>query len=259
MKKIKNIIIPMGGLGKRFKKYKFNTIKPLIQIDDKCILEKSMMYLPNAMNIYFIIKKRIFNKSRVLKKIAKKKNVKFIFLNSNTRGQADTITRVKKNFSLEEESVIHSCDYILKFNIDHFLKLKKKCDVIIFSTKLKNQVVNDYNDYAYCKMNKKDDVLKIVEKKTISMNPSEDYVVTGTFWFNKISDCIQAQEISLKNKNLIDNEYYIANNINNLINDGLKVKIMPVDYWINLGDYFGLQQYIYWKNFFLNNIEIRKC
>ena len=62
-----------------------------------------------------------------------------------------------------------------------------------------------------------------------------------------------------KNKNLIDNEYYIANNINNLINDGLKVKIMPVDYWINLGDYFGLQQYIYWKNFFLNNIEIRKC
>ena len=60
----------MGGLGKRFKKYKFNTIKPLIQIDDKCILEKSMMYLPNAMNIYFIIKKSIFNKSRVLKKIA---------------------------------------------------------------------------------------------------------------------------------------------------------------------------------------------
>ena len=52
MKQLENIIIPMGGLGKRFKKYKFNTIKPLIQIDDKCILEKSMMYLPKTKNIF---------------------------------------------------------------------------------------------------------------------------------------------------------------------------------------------------------------
>ncbi len=259
MKKIDNIIIPMGGLGKRFRKHRFNTTKPLIQIDDKCILEKSMMYLPSAKNVYFIIKKDIFNKSRVLKKIAKEKNVKFVFLNSNTLGQADTVARVKESFSISEESIIHSCDYILKFNIKNFLKLKKKCDVIIFSTKLKSQIINNYNDYAYCKINKKNEVLKIIEKKTISKNPSDDYVVTGTFWFNQISDCISAQEISLKKKNLVDNEYYIANNINNLISDGLKVKIMPVDYWINLGDYFGLQQYIYWKNFFLKNIELRKC
>ena len=144
MKQLENIIIPMGGLGKRFKKYKFNTIKPLIQIDDKCILEKSLMYLPNTKNLYFIIKKNIFKKSRVLKKIAKEKNVKFFFLNSNTLGQADTISQVQKKLPVNEESIIHSCDYILKFNIDYFIKLKKKCDVIIFSTKLKSKIVNKY-------------------------------------------------------------------------------------------------------------------
>tara|TARA_B100000579_G_C22778310_1_gene827829 strand:+ start:273 stop:1052 length:780 start_codon:yes stop_codon:yes gene_type:complete len=259
MKQLENIIIPMGGLGKRFKKYKFNTIKPLIQIDDKCILEKSMMYLPKAKNMYFVIKKNIFKKSRVLKKIAKEKNVKFFFLNSNTLGQADTISQVQKKLPINEESIIHSCDYILKFNIDYFIKLKKKCDVIIFSTKLKSQIVNNYSDYAYCKIKNKDNVIKIVEKRTISNNPANDYAVTGTFWFNKISDCIKSQEISLKRKNLVNNEYYIANNINNLINNGLKVKIMPVNYWINLGDYFGLQEYIYWKNFFIKNTELRRC
>lgn len=36
---IKNIIIPMAGLGKRFKENNFSTIKPLIRIDKNTILE----------------------------------------------------------------------------------------------------------------------------------------------------------------------------------------------------------------------------
>lgn len=259
MKQLENIIIPMGGLGKRFKKHKFRTIKPLIQVDDKCILEKSMMYLPKSKNIYLIIKKSIFDKSRVLKKIAKQENIKFFFLSSNTLGQADTISNVQKSLPISKEAIIHSCDYILKFNVDYFLEMKKKCDVIIFSTKLKNKIVNNYNDYAYCKIKNKNDVEKIVEKKTISDDPANDNIVTGSFWFKKISDCIKSQEISVYNKNLINNEYYVANNVNNLIDIGLKVKIMHVDHWINLGDYFVLQEYIYWKNFFIKNSQLKIC
>lgn len=45
---IKNLIIPMAGKGERFKKYNFKTIKPLIQIDKECILEKSIKNLPKS-------------------------------------------------------------------------------------------------------------------------------------------------------------------------------------------------------------------
>lgn len=40
---------------------------------------------------------------------------------------------------------------------------------------------------------------------------------------------------------------------------GLKVKILEVENWINLGDYFSLKQYIYWQDFFENNIDLKKC
>ena len=34
---VSNIILPMAGLGTRFKKKNFGTIKPLIKVDHQCI------------------------------------------------------------------------------------------------------------------------------------------------------------------------------------------------------------------------------
>ena len=45
---INNIVIPMAGLGTRFKKDNFLTIKPLIKIDKNSILEHSIAELPSS-------------------------------------------------------------------------------------------------------------------------------------------------------------------------------------------------------------------
>ena len=55
---VDNIIIPMAGLGVRFKKKNFDTIKPLIKIDHECILEKSISNLPFSTNKFIILKKK---------------------------------------------------------------------------------------------------------------------------------------------------------------------------------------------------------
>ena len=60
---IKNIIIPMAGLGSRFKKKNFSTIKPLITIDNKSILEESLKELPHSKKKIAILKKKIFKAS----------------------------------------------------------------------------------------------------------------------------------------------------------------------------------------------------
>ena len=58
---IKNIIIPMAGLGKRFKKENFSTIKPLIVIDKKSIFEESIKDLPESKNTIAIINKKVIS------------------------------------------------------------------------------------------------------------------------------------------------------------------------------------------------------
>lgn len=249
---IKNIIIPMAGLGKRFKNENFSTIKPLIIIDKNSIFEESIKDLPYSKNITAILSKKIFEKYSILKKILKNNKIKSFLLNKNTLGQSDTCYKVKKIINPDEDLFIHSCDYVMKYSYKKFKKISSSCDVVIFTFKLKSTIVKSYNDFAYCK-EKKGKILKITEKKTISNNPQNDQMVIGTFWFKKASDFFEMHEQSLKKKNYVKKELYVANNINLLIKKKKKVKIFEVNYWKNLGDYHSYNQYIYWKNFFLKN------
>ena len=200
MNKIKNLIIPMAGIGKRFKKYNFKTIKPLILVDKECILEKSIKNLPNAEKKYIVLNKKILEKSTIIKKIILHNNIISVPLDKETEGQADTVNRLEYVVNGQENALIHSCDYILTFNLDKFFALSKKNDIIIFVSKLENKVIQVYNSFAYCKTDKKNNVTQIVEKKIISKNPGKDYVITGSFWFKKISQCFLSHQISQKKK-----------------------------------------------------------
>ena len=84
-------------------------------------------------------------------------------------------------------------------------------------------------------------------------------MVIGTFWFKNMENFIISHELAIKKKQRVNGEFYIANNINNLINLKYKVTFFEVDQWINLGDFFDLNQYIYYKNFFFKNGELIKC
>jgi len=247
---VDNIIIPMAGLGSRFKRKNFDTIKPLIKIDHECILEKSISNLPFSTNKFIILKEEIYEKYANLRNLIKKNNFKNLTLKNNTLGQADTCYKAKKLIRPTEDVLIHSCDYILRFSKNNFSNLKNTSDVIIFTYKLKSRVVKNYSDFAYCTVNDKKKVKKITEKKTISNDPANDQMIVGTFWFKKAENFFMSCEIAKKSKNFVNKELYIANNINNLLNKGFKVKYLEVDFWINLGDFHDFNTYIYWKNLF---------
>ncbi len=249
---IKNIVIPMAGLGTRFKKNNFSTIKPLIKIDNKSILEESIKSLPPARSKYCVLQKNIYDRYELIKKILRKNKISPFVLAEDTLGQSDTCNKVIDLVSKEEDLFIHSCDYIMKFSKKKFSKLCKNSDVLIFTYRLKSTIVKDYKDYAYCRI-KNGLVNKITEKTLISKKPHDDHMVVGTFWFKKSYDFFEMHKKAMMNRNFVNNELYVANNINYLIKKKKKVKVFEVEYWKNLGDVFSYNQFIYWKNYFENN------
>ena len=173
---VNTTIIPMAGLGQRFKRNNFETIKPLIKVDNECILEKSISHLPNSAKKIIILKNEIYEKYSNLRKLIKKNNFNPIVIKKNTLGQSDTCYKAKEEVDQNKDLLIHSCDYILRFSKTDFYKLKKNSDVIIFTYKLKSKVIKNYSDFAYCVTKNNNIVSKIVEKKTISKNPQNDQV-----------------------------------------------------------------------------------
>ena len=260
LKMIDYLLIPMAGEGKRFKEVNFKTIKPMITIGSQTILEKSLKDMSNFKKKIIILKKEVYQNNNIIKKILKKLKLEKFILNKSTLGQSDTIYKLKNIVPKEKSILVHSCDYIMKFYLNKNKSLFFSSDAIVFVYKLQSRIVKDYKSFAYCKVDKnKNKILEIKEKILISNEPHNDFMAVGTFWFKRMQIFTDMHEAAIKSKNTVNGEYYIANNINLLINQGYKVSFLEVDNWINLGDFFDYNQYLYYENFFYKNKNILEC
>ena len=248
-------LIPMSGEGKRFKEYGYRATKPLIEINRKPMLINTCMTFPKTKNWNFVINNNDNLNDRISKMINKidhESNV--ITVNKITKGPAASCYLAKKSINQNEPLFISSCDYLTIFNEKKFKKLTQKKDIdgIIWTYKLNDIIVKSFNNFGYCKVDKNLVVKKIVEKKTISTKPYNDQMLLGSFWFKKAKYFFNNFEKALKVGNLLNNEYYVGNNINLLLNKKMKFIVFEIDQWITLNDPFELKVYEYWKTLFEN-------
>ena len=249
-------IIPMAGYGKRFKIENYNIIKPFIPIRKSPMIIRSCKSFPEPRDWIFIAKKQDF-KNLAAENLIKNnfKNSKIIKINKKTNGQAETCLLVKNIINKELPLFIASCDYETIYS-DYKLNkiiLDKSIDGIIWTFKLKNILVKNYNSFAYCKVNKSNKILSIIEKKTISKYPQEDQMVVGSFWFRKAEDFIESAEKLIKNNEKINDEYYVGNSIKYLIKQKKRKFIaFEINNWISFGNPFELSIFSYWDEYFHN-------
>ncbi len=248
-----NSLIPMAGEGNRFQSYGYKTLKPLIHIGNTPIFEKSVKSLPRAKKLIFILQKSHRNDrfSKYISSSFPDDNSETIFLDGPTDGQAITCLEAQSSFNKSESLLISSCDYELRFSAKSLNKLiSEDVDIIVFTYKLSSLPVSKYENFAYCKVD--DDVVNaIIEKSSISDNPENDQMITGTFWFRKGQFFTDGVEEMISCNHQINNEYHVGNSINFLLQKGLKVKIFEVDAWISYGDPLELNLYYFWEDFFV--------
>lgn len=202
-------IMPIAGLGKRFKDKKFKIPKPLIKIRATPMFIKSARSLPLADITYFIFMKKLYNDYKVKKIIDKyynKKNFTYL-INKKTLGQADTCYKLIKVLKKEDELFIASCDASYKFNKTKFNLLKKKNDMIIFTTNSTTYHHKNPKSFGWVAENKQG--IKIKCKKIINKNFHKHKIIIGAFYFKNSFIYTKIFRILKKNNKKINNEFYI--------------------------------------------------
>lgn len=225
-----NIILPIGGLGERFKKEKYNKPKPLISflgrplifwlLDNLKVNEKDSIHIPyNSELDNFRFKDLLKNEYPNL-------NFFFYKIDFLTRGASETVYVALNNFTknqLQESVLIIDSDNIYFSDVvGDFRKINDNC-IFYF---------NDFDDspiYSYIKT-KNEYVLDIAEKIKISNNAN-----CGVYGF--------AYGLELKNtiekiidKNIkINNEFYISNLYKEFLSNKIKIKSKYVEDFICLG------------------------
>jgi capsule biosynthesis phosphatase len=211
------LIIPLGGLGERFKNNGYIAPKPLINVMGTPII----CWLLNNLNIKDNKIKNViipynnmlsnYNFEDMLKKIYPCINFTFIELCNNTKGPVETIKIALTKFNNDNDNNLEDCP-IISLDGDNFytidiLKIWNKDNMLFaFNDNIEEPI------YSYMQIDNNKKIINIAEKKKIS-----NYASTGAYGFKSWKLLKQSCEKLLDDN--IKNEYYISDVVKMLIDD----------------------------------------
>ena len=229
---LRNIIIPLGGLGNRFQEAHYTFPKPLIKVYGKPIIEWVIdsINLEDINHIIIPYHRNLFNYN--FESILKKKypNINFFFycLGQNTKGAADTIYQVLLEYKKISNGNINLP--IISLDGDNFYT----CDIL----KLwhgQNQVFafKDYQEspiYSYVKI--KNDNKTVMNNKLVDIKEKvkiSNLACTGAYAFCSGKTLMEYCCKVITNNNVQKGELYISSVIKSMLNDELIFNIKTIN------------------------------
>jgi capsule biosynthesis phosphatase len=206
------IIIPLGGIGERFKKHGYKKPKALVNIFGKPILYYLLDNL-NLTKIDFICipynkEYSEYNFEERLNKDYPNINFKFIKLNKDTEGAAETINLALHTFEIVDTPILClDCDNFYTTDVVNLWDGKNR--IISFEDLGKNEI------YSYLDITN-NQVINIVEKQKISND-----ACTGAYGFASYKQLLNYTQQILNKQIKQKGEYYTSTVIKEMIQDDI--------------------------------------
>lgn len=246
-----NIIIPLGGLGERFKKDGYINPKPLINIFGKQmifhVIDNISLKEEDNLIIIYNIELNNYDFNNILKH--RYKNIILIELNKQTEGAAETILYGLNNCDkkiLKNKTVLFDCDTFYHIDILQIFRNQHENAVFCFKDS------QDKPIFSYVNIDGNNIVTDIKEKIKIS-----DYANTGCYCFKDCEILKQYCEKIMKNNIREKNEFYTSCVIKEMIKDNyiFNCNIINNNDFSCVGT--PLQLKIYCSNF-IKNADIKR-
>lgn len=231
------ILIPLGGIGKRFSDFGYSDPKPLIKVNGKeiifWVLENLKIRPKDKIYIAYNPLLEQYNFEKIISN--RDKRVNFFKLPKNTNGPVQTVDYFLNEISSYKEK-------ILLIDGDTFYQK----DIIKTFYKKKNSAILSFKDnninpiYSYIKIKNKL-VSEIAEKKKISENAN-----TGAYFFSSVNILQIYIKRALKK---YSSKSYISDVYKEMIKDKIKIEALKIS--INDFKCLGTPEQV--RNFSLNS------
>jgi len=231
-----NIIIPIGGVGQRFKDEGYLTPKPLINVLGEPMICKviSGLNIKDDDNIYIVYNPELnsYNFESLIRFKFPKIKINFLELDKITRGASETVLEGLSKMTDDEilkETILLDCDtFYLDDILETYRKQGNKNTIFYFIDKDESPI------FSYIKTNSSGMVTNIKEKIKIS-----DKANTGAYGFQSGSLLKEYCERILK----LETELYTSLIYEEMIKDGLKISSAMIDNFHCVGTPLQLKIY----------------
>ena len=234
----------MAGSGKRFKRAGYDTYKPFIKINDKCMVDYILDAFPEDVGKYIITSENLLKESE--KQHLVEKNCTVIYIDPHTDGPAYSIYQAKDHLPLDECFFISYVDIAWEWNWEE-IKKNLDHDGIVFTHNGFHPHLIENNYSAFCRVSEDKKLLEIKEKGSFTDNHLEEDLSIGIFYVRSGHNMISAIDRLIANDTRVSNEFFPSLMFNELISDGKTIDILGLDYFIHWGIPEQLNDFIHWK------------
>lgn len=235
------ILMPMGGLGQRFRDQGYDTPKPLIDVEGVAMFQKALGAYDDYSGdkeYFFVVRKDTDDEYGLASQIRSLiPNTKIKILDHNTGGAVETCLVAEDFIDPELPLVIMDCD--ITFDAPNYFEM--------MTSAVENDVYDglllsfDSSDprYSFAEVDDQGMVVRTAEKVAISTN-----ALMGAYFFTKASTFLDAAH-ELVNRQLGEEmkEYYVSLIYNILIDSNRRIGLAKGSF-TSFGTPEELQQYL---------------
>ena len=256
------LVIPMSGIGKRFKDAGYKTPKPLIKVRGKEIINHVVNMFEKIERVIFICNEEHLNdKDLNLREILKTLHPKttIISIKPHKKGPIHAVLEAESILDYSTPTIVNYCDFNSFFNFPNLINhlKKEKPDGCVFCyTGFHPHMIKNTN-YAYVKKNK-NSVIDIQEKKPFTDNPMMEEVSSGTYYFKSAKLMLKYFKKAILLDLKVNGEFYVSMAYKPMIKDGLKINTFLIDYFMQWGTPSDLEDFNWYSDVF-NNIINKNC
>jgi len=238
-----NVVIPMAGRGSRFVKAGYTFPKPLIDVNNKPMIQVVIENLGiDGTHVFLTLQDQYekFALKYLLPLITNPNPCKIVQVNQVTEGAACTVLLAEEFIDNDEELLLANSDQWVNWDSSHFLNYmrEKNADggIVTFTA--------THPKWSFAKVQEVTNlVTEVAEKKPIS-----NCATVGIYYFKHGSDFVKAANQMIKKEIRTNGEYYVCPVFNELIGDGKRIYNYPVAEMMGLGTPEDLEHYLKAQN-----------
>jgi len=235
-----NVLIPMAGAGSRFEQAGYTFPKPLIDINNKPMIQVVVENLNIDANYIYVVQKnhrQKYNLDTLLNLITP--NCKIVEVDGLTEGAACTALLAKDYINNNAPLFFANSDQFVEWDSNEFMYKMNETEadggIVIFKS--------THPKWSFAQIDENTGLIDLVEEK----NPISDNATVGYYYWKHGSDFVKYAEQMIDKNIRVNNEFYVCPVFNQAIQDKKQIRPFLATQMWGLGTPEDLNYYL--KNY----------
>jgi HAD superfamily hydrolase (TIGR01509 family) len=231
-----NVLIPMAGAGSRFEKAGYTFPKPLIDVNNKPMIQIVVENLNIDANYIYVVQKshrEKYNLDTLLNMITP--NCSIVEIDGITEGAACTALLTKDFINNDNPLFFANSDQFVEWNSNEFMYKMQETEsdggIVTFEA--------THPKWSFAKVDENGLVTEVAEK-----NPISNIATVGYYYWKHGSDFVKYAEEMISNNIRVNNEFYVCPVFNQAIKDGKNIRTFNIQKMWGLGTPEDLKFYL---------------